>query len=53
VEQKKRQASPVEQAPVEDPVVKYELVANLPIDLDGSKSQEIDVTLPSRSIADE
>jgi hypothetical protein len=53
VGEKKKQASPVEQAPVEDPVIKYELVADLPIDLDGSKSQEIDVTLPSRSVADE
>jgi len=53
VEQQKKQASQIETAPVENPVVEYELVADMNIDLDGSKSREIDISLPSRSVTDE
>jgi len=51
--QRKQQASQIETAPVEDPVVKYELTADMPIDLEGSKSREIDIALPSRSVVGE
>lgn len=53
VDQKRKQASPPPTAPIEDPIVKYELVAEMPIDLDGSKSREIDITLPSRDVTNE
>ncbi len=42
----------VEQAPVENPVEKWELSSELPVDLDGAKSRPIEVTIPSREVTD-
>jgi len=38
----------IQRAPVEDPVVKYELASELPIDLNGAKAAGPDITIDSR-----
>jgi hypothetical protein len=53
VKQQRKQVNKAATAPIENPVVEYELVAEMDISLDGSKSREIDVSLPSRSVSDE
>ena len=39
-------------APVENPVEKWELASEIPVDLDGSKSRELEVTIPSPEVTD-
>lgn len=48
--QSKSQISPPEPAPIENPVEKYELASELAIDTNGSKSREIEISIPSREI---
>jgi hypothetical protein len=53
-EASERRNAPVvqEQAPIRNPVEEWQLSAELPIDLDGSKSRPIEVTIPSREVTD-
>jgi hypothetical protein len=42
----------IQREPVENPVEKYELSSELSVDLNGSKSREISVSIPSGSLGD-
>ena len=42
----------IEQAPVTNPVEEWQLSSELPVDLDGSKSRSIEITIPSGELTD-
>jgi len=51
VDKLKKQANvPAPSVPAENPITKYELTSELPVDLDGSKSRGINIDIPSRDI---